>query len=114
MTKTRKRLIWENDKHEALKVMIRLSDPEIWIEDGIYSIANECNVSLRAAKKLFKYWQKRWQFKTNTVWDSGIRGLWAMRPMWQMPLLKMSELKGEVKMDATSHQFRFSVPLTKD
>jgi len=113
MNATRKRLIWEHDKHEALKVMLRLSEPEIWIEHGIYCIQDECNVSHHTAKKLFKYWQKRWNFKVNTVWDSGIRGLWAMRPMFKIPLYKMSELQGEIKIDADQYRFELPVPVNK-
>lgn len=113
MNKKRKRLIFEQDKHDALKILLDLAEPEIWIDYGIYRIEYDLMVSHRAAKNLFWYWQKRWNFKIHTEWRREGRGLWAMRPMITMPLFKMSDMKGEIHLDETSHRFEFAVPLTK-
>ena len=113
MNIVRKRLKWEENKHEALKILIGLSNPEIWIDYGIFSIRTELNVSHRTAKKLFKYWQKRWNFKINTKWDSSIRGLWALRPKIEVPLYTLSELKSEIKVDGDSHRFEFPIPINR-
>ena len=113
MNKTRKRLIWEQDKHEALKILLELSDPEIWIDYGIYRIQHDLMVSQRAAKNLFWYWQKRWNFNIHTNWRSEGRGLWAMKPMIAAPLFWMKDLDEKVIIDSESHKFSFSMPLTE-
>lgn len=110
MTKTQKRLRWEYNKHEALKIMLELSEPEIWYDHAIYTLKYNLMIKPRTARKLFNYWQKRWKFKVNSVWDSSIRGLWAMRPMISAPLLRLSGMESKIELD-DGESFRFSFPV---
>lgn len=113
MNATRKHMIYLQDRHEALKILLDMSEPEIWLEYAEWYISVELQVKPRTARKMVKYWVKRWNFKTNTEWDWEVRGLWAMKPRWKMPLFNMKDLGGTMILDTDNHKFSFSLPIQK-